>query len=164
MKLVFLLIAILINFFNHSLIKSEEKINSGNSNIENIVKKESINGDKTEIKKIHIVKIGDTISSISKSYSINKDLIIKLNKLKDENLNGWVAGCDICQDVCPWNKSVPYNNTVETTPKQWIKNLNVESLNWDDKTWEENLKGTTLNRIKPWMWKRNMEANLRNKK
>lgn len=40
---------------------------------------------KTEIKKIHIVKNGDTISSISKFYSINKDLIIKLNNLKDEN-------------------------------------------------------------------------------
>ena len=64
MKFAFLVIAIFINFFNHSLIKSEEK---------------------TEIKKIHIVKSGDTISSISKLYSINKDLIIKLNNLKDEN-------------------------------------------------------------------------------
>ena len=31
------------------------------------------------------VKTGDTISSISKTYSISKDLIIKLNKLKNEN-------------------------------------------------------------------------------
>ena len=85
MKLVFLAVAIFINFFNHSLIKSEEKINSGNNKIENIAKKESISEDKTEIRKIHIVKIGDTISSISKFYSINKDLIIKLNKLTDEN-------------------------------------------------------------------------------
>ena len=82
----------------------------------------------------------------------------------EKNLNGWVAGCDICQDVCPWNKSVPYNNTFETTPKEWMKNLGIDSLNWDDKTWEENLKGTTLKRIKPWMWKRNIEANLKNNK
>ena len=82
----------------------------------------------------------------------------------EKNLNGWVAGCDICQDVCPWNKSVPYNNNFETTPKEWIKNLNLESLSWDDKTWKENLKGTTLKRIKPWMWKRNIKANLNNKK
>ena len=83
-------------------------------------------------------------------------------KIKD-NLNGWVAGCDICQDVCPWNKSVSYNNTFETTPKEWIKNLDISSLNWDDKRWKENLKDTTLKRIKPWMWRRNIKANLVNK-
>ena len=85
MKFAFLVIAIFINFFNHSSIKSEEKIFSSKNKIENIARKESITEEKTEIKKIHIVKSGDTISSISKFYSINKDLIIKLNKLKDEN-------------------------------------------------------------------------------
>ena len=85
MKFLFLVIAILINFLNHSLIKSEERIDSVNNTIENIAKKESITEEKTEIKKIHIVKSGDTISSISKFYSINKDLIIELNNLKDEN-------------------------------------------------------------------------------
>ena len=85
MKFAFLVIAIFINFFNHSLIKSEEKIFSEKNKIENIARKESITEEKTEIKKIHIVKSGDTISSISKLYSINKDLIIKLNNLKDEN-------------------------------------------------------------------------------
>ena len=84
MKFAFLVIAIFINFFNHSLIKSEE-IFSAKNKIENFAKNESINEEKTEIKKIHIVKSGDTLSSISKLYSINKDLIIKLNKLKDEN-------------------------------------------------------------------------------
>ena len=85
MKFAFLVIAIFINFFNQSLIKSEEKIFSEKNKIENIAREESITEKKTEIKKIHIVKIGDTVSSISKLYSINKDLIIKLNNLKDEN-------------------------------------------------------------------------------
>ena len=85
MRLVFLVLAVLINFFNHSFIKSAEKIDSANIKIEDIAKKESINEDKTEKRKIHIVKTGDTISSISKFYSINKDLIIKLNNLKNEN-------------------------------------------------------------------------------
>ena len=85
MKLLFLFIAILINFFNYSLIKSEEKIDSAINTIENIDKKKSITDYKNNIRKIHIVKIGDTISSISKLYSIKKDLIIELNNLKDEN-------------------------------------------------------------------------------
>ena len=85
MKFAFLVIAIFINFFNQSLIKSEEKIFSEKNKIENIAIKESITEKKTELKKIHIVKIGDTVSSISKFYSINKNSIIKLNNLKDEN-------------------------------------------------------------------------------
>ena len=85
MKFAFIVIAIFINFLNHSLIKSEEKIFSANNKIENVARKESITEEKNEINKIHIVKSGDTISSISKFYSINKDLIIKLNNLKDEN-------------------------------------------------------------------------------
>jgi len=85
MKFAFLIIAILFNFFNHSLIKSEEKVDSAINKIDNIARKESIAEEKTEIKKIHIVKSGDTITSISKFYLIDKDLIIKLNNLKDEN-------------------------------------------------------------------------------
>ena len=40
MKFAFLVIAIFINFFNHSLIKPEEKIFSEKNKIENIAKKE----------------------------------------------------------------------------------------------------------------------------
>ena len=85
MKFLFLIIAIFFNFFNHTLIKSQENIDLSKNKIEIIAKKESINEEKTDIKKIHVVKSGDTITSISKFYSINKDLIIKLNNLKDEN-------------------------------------------------------------------------------
>ena len=85
MKLVFLVIPILINIFNYTPIKAEEKINTEKNKIENIDKTESITEGKSEIRKIHIVKIGDTLSSISKFYSINKNSIIKLNNLKDEN-------------------------------------------------------------------------------
>ena len=83
MRFAFLIIAIFINFFNHSLIKSEEQILSAKNKIGNIAKKELITEEKNKIKKIHIVKNGETISSISNFYSINKDLIIKLNNLKD---------------------------------------------------------------------------------
>ena len=108
--------------------------------------------------------------AIVEPFVIKSDLCIAYHTIESKektipknikkNLDGWVAGCDICQDVCPWNKKVPYNNDSETKPKEWIMNLNVDSLNWDDKTWTEHLKGTTLKRIKPWMWRRNIKANL----
>ena len=58
--------------------------------------------------------------------------------------------------------SVPYNNSAEAKPIGWIKNLNFDSLDWDDKEWKEKLKGSTLKRVKPWMWKRNINAVLNN--
>ena len=58
--------------------------------------------------------------------------------------------------------AVKVNKSDEAIPKAWINNLNNESLKWDDKKWDDNLKGTTLKRIKPWMWKRNIKANLVN--
>ena len=110
-------------------------------------------------------------NAITEPFVINSDLCIAYHTIENrneffpdhikKNLNGWIAGCDICQDVCPWNKSVPFNKSVEAKPKKWIVDLNIESLSWDEKEWEVNLKGTTLKRIKPWMWKRNIKAIIR---
>ena len=110
-------------------------------------------------------------NAIIEPFVIKSDLCIAYHTIEnrnkripkniEKNLNGWIAGCDICQDVCPWNKTVPFNNTFETKPKEWIKKLNIEALNWEDKKWKEKLKGTTLKRIKPWMWKRNIETMLK---
>ncbi len=85
MKLTFILFAFIINFFNPNFIKAEEIIDSSNNQIENTLKEESSNNEISDLKKIHIVQVGDTITSISNFYSIKKDFIIKLNNLKDEN-------------------------------------------------------------------------------
>ena len=85
MKLTFILFAFIINFFNPNFIKSEEKVYSSNNQIENTKKVKGKNETSEDFKKIHIVQVGETITSISKLYSIKKDLIIKLNNLKDEN-------------------------------------------------------------------------------
>ena len=39
-----------------------------------------------------------------------------------------------------------HTTTLMKPLKRWIKSLNIDSLKWDDKTWEEKLKGTTLKR------------------
>ena len=112
-------------------------------------------------------------NAITEPFVINSDLCIAYHTIEnrnesfpehiEKNLNGWIAGCDICQDVCPWNKTVPLNKSIEAAPKTWINNLNIESLSWDEEKWEKNLRGTTLKRIKPWMWKRNISAMLKQK-
>ena len=85
MKLTFILFAFIINFFSPNFLKSEEIIDSSNNQIENTTKVKSTNNEISDFKKIHIVQVGDTITSISNFYSIEKDFIIRINNLKDEN-------------------------------------------------------------------------------
>ncbi len=85
MKLTFILITLFINFLNPLLIKSEEKVDYKNKKLETKIKKESLINNNSKLNKIHIVQMGETISSISKLYSVDKNLIIKLNDLEDEN-------------------------------------------------------------------------------
>ena len=51
MKLVFLVFTILINFFNYSIIKAEEKIDPEINKIENISKKEPMTEQKSGVEK-----------------------------------------------------------------------------------------------------------------
>ena len=75
-------------------------------------------------------------------------------------LGPWVAGCDICQEVCPWNhQRLPSSDDPELQPRRWLLNLHKTDVdNWDPSTWNANLQGSALRRIKPWMWRRNAAA------
>jgi epoxyqueuosine reductase len=79
-----------------------------------------------------------------------------------KNLQGWVAGCDICQDVCPWNQRFAQVTDVEDfqprpenlSPKlEELANLTIEE-------WDRRFISSALRRIKPQQWRRNAQANL----
>jgi epoxyqueuosine reductase len=78
------------------------------------------------------------------------------------HLQGWVAGCDICQDVCPWNRpDLPSATDPEVQPRPWLLDLQGDqALAWSDGDWDEHLRASALRRIKPWMWRRNLRAAL----
>ena len=80
------------------------------------------------------------------------------------NLQGWVAGCDICQDVCPWNQRFAKPTAVEEFhpyPDNLAPQL-TELANLDEEEWNRRFPASALRRIKPEMWRRNARANLEN--
>ncbi len=43
-------------------------------------------------------------------------------------LNGWVFGCDVCQDVCPWNRKAPAGRLLELSARDEWKDPDL--LEW----------------------------------
>ena len=80
------------------------------------------------------------------------------------NLQGWVAGCDICQDVCPWNQRFAQPTDVtdfQPYPSNLAHTL-TELGSLTDEAWDRSFRASALRRIKPGMWRRNATANLDN--
>ncbi len=83
-----------------------------------------------------------------------------------DNLSGWVAGCDICQDVCPWNQSFAQETDIsdfQPYPANIQPQLN-ELASLDQTEWDQRFRASALRRIKPDMWRRNAHANLNREK
>ena len=79
-----------------------------------------------------------------------------------DKLSGWVAGCDICQDVCPWNQRFAQETDIsdfQPYPANLEPKLS-ELANISEAEWEQRFRASALRRIKPSMWQRNARANL----
>ena len=63
-------------------------------------------------------------------------------------LDGWVFGCDVCQDVCPWNRKAPAGQLPELEPAELAEPDLIEWLDRDGDVWKSALKGTALARAK----------------
>jgi len=78
------------------------------------------------------------------------------------HLEGWVAGCDICQDVCPWNQRFAQETDVtefQPYPQNVAPTLQ-ELAQISDEEWNQRFPASALRRIKPEMLRRNAKANI----
>lgn len=79
-------------------------------------------------------------------------------------VDDWLAGCDICQDVCPWNRRAPFSAEDAFAPRPPL--VTRSAAEWaalDDDACRDAVRGTALTRIKPPMMRRNAEAVLQNR-
>jgi epoxyqueuosine reductase len=60
-----------------------------------------------------------------------------------------VFGCDICQDVCPWNRKAPATNKAEFQPREGLVN---PALAWlaeiSETEFREKFRGSPIKRTK----------------
>ncbi|MEO1145568.1 MAG: tRNA epoxyqueuosine(34) reductase QueG [Cyanobacteria bacterium J06638_22] len=78
------------------------------------------------------------------------------------SLHGWVAGCDICQDVCPWNERFAQETDVADF-QPYPQNVNpslAELADISEEEWSDRFRASALRRIKPEMLRRNARASL----
>ena len=65
------------------------------------------------------------------------------------NLNGWLYGCDICQDVCPWNRFEQVTNETRFEPRDGNVNASLsEVLELTPETYAERFRGSAMKRTK----------------
>ncbi|MCX7967455.1 MAG: tRNA epoxyqueuosine(34) reductase QueG, partial [Armatimonadetes bacterium] len=60
----------------------------------------------------------------------------------------WVFGCDICQDVCPWNRKAKPTNEEAFKPRTWAEPKLLDLLQLSDEEFREKFGHSPIKRIK----------------
>ncbi|MCH7910407.1 MAG: tRNA epoxyqueuosine(34) reductase QueG [Candidatus Hydrogenedentes bacterium] len=61
----------------------------------------------------------------------------------------WVYGCDVCQEVCPWNRFAATTTEEDFLPRAGHANPDLEALlGLDEKSFDAEFAGTTIRRAK----------------
>lgn len=73
-----------------------------------------------------------------------------------DKLSGWVAGCDICQQVCPWNGRAPVAMLKELQPRHPSGTIDAGEIeSWDQEAYWSATRRAATRRIKLPQFKRN---------
>lgn len=82
------------------------------------------------------------------------------------DMDGWIFGCDICQQVCPWNEKFSENNQIieEFQPRPETTQIELkEEIRLSESDFREKFKGSAVKRTKRRGYLRNVAIALGNK-
>lgn len=75
----------------------------------------------------------------------------------------WVFGCDVCQEVCPYNRDAPLTREPRFAPRLGMPNVDLaEVLEWSEDDYRNQLRASAMKRAKLPMLQRNAELALAN--
>jgi epoxyqueuosine reductase len=79
-----------------------------------------------------------------------------------QNLHNWVAGCDICQEVCPWNQRFARPSRIpDFQPYPWNVAPDLQELaRIGDEEFDRRFPASALRRLKAHRLRRNAQAAL----
>jgi epoxyqueuosine reductase len=77
----------------------------------------------------------------------------------EENLSGWLYGCDVCQDVCPWNRFEQTTDESRFSPRNGNVNASLtEIVELTPESYSERFRGSAMKRAKLSGLQRNARA------
>jgi len=108
--------------------------------------------------------------AIYEDYNLDSNLCISYQTIENRgealesfNLYGWIFGCDVCQDVCPFNQGKIFTNDKNFFSVHNILNKTFdELLEISGEEFNKIFEGSSIKRIKYKGWLRNLKK--RNKK
>jgi epoxyqueuosine reductase len=72
------------------------------------------------------------------------------------NLDGWIYGCDICQEICPWNRFEQPTTEARFEPRHGETSVELETvLSWTPEEYAERFRRSAIKRAKLRGLKRN---------
>lgn len=75
------------------------------------------------------------------------------------NMEGWAFGCDICQDVCPWNSFQRPTDEADFEPREGMTDLSIDDLeSMTDEEFAERFQGSPVRRATAAGIRRNARA------